>query len=448
MTDSFIQANRRILIVDDNRAIHADFRKILCPPAGNAGLEAAEAELFGAPANGLSPAGFQVESAFQGQEGVAMMEQALLARQPYSVVFMDVRMPPGWDGIETTANLWSIAPDTQIVLCTAYSDYSWDEMVTRLGISDRLVILKKPFDNLEVIQLAHALTEKWRLRQEAQLRLEQVEAMVAARTQELRSANERLKAEMSERERSEEALRQSQKMQALGQLAGGIAHDFNNLLMVMRGNVDSLLVDENHSPETRAALQEISGAAQRATNLTSQILTFSRKKRMHPQELDLNEVIRQLSGMLQRLAGETITVHIKCSSPRLLVEADPTMTEQILLNLAANARDAMAKGGQLMIEAAEIEIASDGAPKSAEARPGKFACVSVTDTGTGIPPEAMPHIFEPFFTTKEPGKGTGLGLATVYSIVQQHRGWIEIENRAGEGATFKVFLPAKSSKVT
>jgi signal transduction histidine kinase len=359
---------------------------------------------------------------------------------------MDVRMPPGWDGIETTAHIWGIAPDTQIVICTAYSDYSWDDMIIRLGISDRLVILKKPFDNVEVIQLAHALTEKWRLGQEARLKMEQMEGMVAARTRELQTANEQLKSEMAERARTEEALRQSQKMEALGKLAGGIAHDFNNLLTVIRGYVDCLLTEGQQPPDTLEALREIDQATERATKLTSQILMFSRKKRMQPQVLDLNEVITRLDSLLRRLLGENIVMQFHGSPAPLMVHADPIMMEQVLLNLVTNARDAMPQGGTLTITLNAVEINEAHVRTNPKSRPGRFVCISVADNGGGIAPAVMPYLFDPFFTTKEPGKGTGLGLATVYGIVEQHQGWIEVGNEPGQGAKFSVFIPVSTFK--
>jgi len=446
MNAPLAQANRRILVIDDNRAIHSDFKKILCPTLkDNSVLDQAESEIFGTAAAVASPTGFNVDVAFQGRDGFAMVQQALDAAQPYSVVFTDMRMPPGWDGIETAAKIWSIAPDTQIVICTAYSDYSWDEMVAKLGISDRMVILKKPFDNVEVIQLAHALAEKWRLRQESQLKMEQMTAMVAARTTELEAANKQLKVEMAERERTQEALRQSQKMEALGQLAGGIAHDFNNLLTVIRGYVDCLVSEDKYPPETLQALQEIGLAADRAAKLTSQILLFSRKKRVQPQNLDLNQVIVSLGKMLDRLIGENIALEIDCAHAPLPVHADPVMMEQVILNLVMNGRDAMPQGGHLAIQSREIHVPEQKAIKNPQARPGRFACVSVTDTGSGIAPSVLPHLFDPFFTTKEPGKGTGLGLSTVYGILQQHQGWIEVENQAGRGAKFTFFVPANGA---
>jgi signal transduction histidine kinase len=445
MTPCSLPPNRRILVIDDNPAIHADFKKILCPPVrGDTGLEAFEVKLFGEAPADPGPTRFEVDSAFQGREGLALVQQSLARQQPYAVVFMDVRMPPGWDGIETAAHIWGVAPDAQIVLCSAYSDYSWDEMMTRLGISDRLVVLKKPFDNIEVVQLAHALAEKWRLGEEARLKMEQLEAMVAARTQDLQAANDRLKIEMAERAQAQEALRQSQKMEVLGQLAGGVAHDFNNLLTVIRGFVECLLVDKNLPPDARDAAQEIDQAAARAAKLTSQILAFSRKRRMQPQQLDLNQVIDRLDHMLHRILDETIALEFQCGSVPVIVHADPGLMEQVLLNLVTNARDAMPQGGKLTIAATETEIADEHAGRNPKARVGRFACVSVADTGCGIAADVLPRLFDPFFTTKPPGKGTGLGLAIVYGIVQQHEGWIEVGNQPDHGAKFSIFIPASS----
>ena len=449
MNHSMPMANRRILIIDDNRAIHSDFKKILCPATGaTTDLDQAETELFGKLASPGGPAGFHVDFTVQGQEGLALVKQAAAGHQPYSVAFVDMRMPPGWDGIETTAKIWEVAPDTEIVICTAYSDYSWEAMVERLGISDRMVILKKPFDNVEVVQLTHALTEKWRLRQESKLKLDQMSAMVAERTRELQVANEKLRHEMVEREKTQEALRQSQKMEALGQLAGGIAHDFNNLLTIIRGYVDFLVSEGKHNEDSVIALQEIGDAADRAAKLTSQILTFSRKKRMHPQCMDLNTVLFRLGTMLKRLIGENIVLQLDCSNTPLLANVDPVMMEQAILNLAMNARDAMPKGGQLTIRACEIHIDEAHVRNNPRSRAGHFAHVQVIDNGTGISPAALPHVFDPFFTTKPPGKGTGLGLATVYGIMQQHKGWVEVESQPGAGAKFSLFLPLTSTQAS
>jgi len=202
--------NRRLLIIDDNPAIHDDFRKILGRrAAGDDGMAAAEAALFGDAADVPTLAGFEIDSAFQGAEGLARVQQAVAAGRPYALVFVDVRMPPGWDGVETTERIWKEDPDLQIVICTAYSDYSWDELVSKLGQSDQLVILKKPFDNIEVSQLAEAMTHKWRLTQQIRQKMDDLEKRVQERTVELTSTNESLRTEIIERKQAEQALNES-----------------------------------------------------------------------------------------------------------------------------------------------------------------------------------------------------------------------------------------------
>jgi PAS domain S-box-containing protein len=185
--------NRRILVIDDNPAIHDDFRKILSVPAESGDFEAISSELFGEPTETPRFRGFELESAFQGQEGLERVKRAVAAARPYAMAFIDVRMPPGWDGVETTVKLWDAYPDLQVVICTAYSDYAWEDMIAKVGQSDRLLILKKPFDNVEVLQLANALTEKWRLLQYSKLKIDGLEQVLTARTQQLRRSDERFK---------------------------------------------------------------------------------------------------------------------------------------------------------------------------------------------------------------------------------------------------------------
>ena len=252
--------------------------------------------------------------------------------------------------------------------------------------------------------------------------------------------------ESEARYRSSEAqLRQSQKMEAIGQLAGGIAHDFNNLLAVMRGNTELILMMESQfSKQAGDCLKQVVAAADRAANLTRQLLTFSRKQVMQAQPVNLNEVIANFTKMLKRVIGEDIQLRLNYAGRLPFVQADVGMIEQVLVNLVVNARDAMPKGGQLLIATETTHLNARFAKAHPEARAGDFVCLSVTDTGTGIAAENLPQIFEPFFTTKEVGKGTGLGLATVYGIVQQHQGWIEVGSKLGTGSTFKVLLPAVS----
>ena len=242
----------------------------------------------------------------------------------------------------------------------------------------------------------------------------------------------------------ENQFRQSQKMEAFGQLAGGVAHDFNNLLTVIQGSA-SLLLNPQLNPEERASCsRQIVQAAERAAGLTRQLLMFSRKHALQVNTINLNEVVGNMTKMLQRILGEDIVLHAEYDPKIAAVSADAGMMEQVLLNLAVNSRDAMPKGGQLLIATSQEKLVANHPRLPADMPPGTYVCLKVTDTGCGIAQEVLPHIFEPFFTTKETGKGTGLGLATVYGIVQQHHGWVTVTSQPGQGATFQVFLPASA----
>jgi PAS domain S-box-containing protein len=249
--------------------------------------------------------------------------------------------------------------------------------------------------------------------------------------------------DVTERKELEQQLRHSQKMEAIGQLAGGVAHDFNNMLTVIRGHTELLLMEPRQfTPQTEDCLKQVVAAADRATNLTRQLLAFSRKQVLQSRPLDLDDVIGNLTKMLKRIIGEDIQFQCSHGAGVPMVQADAGMIEQVVINLVFNARDAMPHGGQLEIKTEKATIPQSYARWHPEAHAGDFACLTVSDTGCGIAPENIPRIFEPFFTTKEIGKGTGLGLATVYGIVKQHRGWVEVSSQINAGSTFKVFLPA------
>ncbi|MEI7728953.1 MAG: PAS domain S-box protein [Verrucomicrobiota bacterium] len=249
-----------------------------------------------------------------------------------------------------------------------------------------------------------------------------------------------VKRDISGQVKMEEQLRHAQKMEAIGQLAGGVAHDFNNILTVIIGQVELMQTRDDLAPGLNESLLEVSTAAHRAANLTRQLLAYSRRQIMQMRALDLNEVVNNLHKMLVRLIGEHITLTCVYGSGPLGVRADVGMLEQILVNLAVNARDAMPRGGQLKITTAAAEFGPTGLSHP-EARPGKFACLTVADTGQGMSEETRQRIFEPFFTTKDVGKGTGLGLATVYGIVKQHDGWLEVKSTEGRGTTFNIYFP-------
>jgi PAS domain S-box-containing protein len=569
---SSAQHNNRILVIDDNQAIHEDFRKILSPDKSEpTALDDAEALLFGDTAAKRVKVHFEIESAFQGQEGLEMVQRALAAGRPYAMAFVDVRMPPGWDGVETITRIWKVSPELQVVICTAYSDYSWDEISSSLGQADNMLILKKPFDNIEVLQLAHALTKKWTLTQQAKGRLEDLDRIVQERTAELRKANESLQQEITERRHVEEALRvsqerfskafqaspipiairslreeryvdvnesflrttgyqreevigrtpaelriyvdpelqaklteqlqsgrpvrnlgtklrgksndvrdiilsaelftlgsephvlviaqdisenvnlenqlrQAQKMEAVGQLAAGVAHDFNNLLTVIQGHASLRLSGPQAPAQLSDSLKQIISAADRASALTRQLLAFSRKQIMQPKPICLNELIDNVADMLRRLIGEHIDLQCQNEEGLPYTYADACNLEQVILNLAVNARDAMPKGGQLLLRTSRVQVDPSCLDRNAEARVGDFVCLTVTDTGCGMDDFTRKHIFEPFFTTKEVGKGTGMGLATAYGIIKQHNGWIEVESELDHGTVFRIYLPVTEQK--
>ena len=247
--------------------------------------------------------------------------------------------------------------------------------------------------------------------------------------------------DITERLNLEAQLRQSQKMESVGQLAAGVAHDFNNLLTIIQGYTSLVLERKNLEPDIADPLKQVAVASERAANLTRQLLMFSRKQVMQPQELDLNEVIDNVTQFLRRILGADIVLHFNYSPDLPAIYADSGMIEQIIMNLAVNTRDALPRGGQLSVGTCAVQINEAHVQANAEARIGNFVCLRFSDNGSGISPEVLPRIFEPFFTTKEVGKGTGLGLATVYGIVKQHQGWIEVFTKENEGTTFRVYLP-------
>ena len=248
--------------------------------------------------------------------------------------------------------------------------------------------------------------------------------------------------DITERKQLEEQLRQAQKMEAVAQLAAGVAHDFNNVLVAILMNLGLLQTNPQLNEETKESLREVEKHTVRATNLTRQLLVFSRQQAARIGPMELNSLIHDLIKMLRRLLGENVEIAFEGCSEASWVNADAGMMEQIVMNLCINARDAMSQGGLLTISTATLDIQPEAIKLRANARPGRFVCLTISDTGCGIDEAVLPRIFEPFFTTKEVGKGTGLGLATVYGIAKQHGGWVDVESTLGKGSVFKVYIPA------
>ncbi len=252
--------------------------------------------------------------------------------------------------------------------------------------------------------------------------------------------------DITERRALEEQFRQSQKIEAVGRLAGGVAHDFNNLLTVIIGYNESLDFDDALGESARVAVQQIKLASERATVLTRQLLAFSRRQVLQPQTLDLRDVTQQVAPMLRRLMGEDVELVTRWGDRSAVVRADPGQIEQVLMNLAVNARDAMPQGGRLTVEIGASDLDAAFVATHPYVVAGPYVTLTVSDTGTGMPPETKARIFEPFFTTKPQGQGTGLGLAMVYGIVKQSDGYIWVDSEPGAGATFRIVLPEARSR--
>ncbi len=567
MNDTDLQRpNHRILVIDDNPAIHEDLRKILARSDDHpSGLDAAESLRFGTQFTPRKRPAYELDFAHQGQEGLTRLEAGLGARRRYALAFVDVRMPPGWDGIETISHLWERDPDLQVVICTAYSDYSWDQITRKLGHSDNLLILKKPFDNVEVIQMASALTRKWHVSRQARARMQELDRMVVRRTAELRAANQRLEEEIqqriqaeralriseerfakafiasplaiallggpnqqfvdaneqflqvtgfelptllgrtptelellpgaaaginpsrspedpqsvrnlpcpfrrkdgelrhgllsteifhlgevehrllilqddTERQRTEERLRQALKMEAVAQLAAGVAHEFNNVHAVIQGH-GTLLADSLRDPGLEESVREILNSSRRAAQLTRQLLAFSRERLLEPAPVQLNQLIEQLHPSLEQRLGGSVELVLELDRTLPVIQADAHNLEQVIHRLCDNARDAMPQGGRLTVSTQTVAIEPSDTCGLPSVRPRRYVALTVTDTGIGMDSATLTRLFEPFFTTKEIGKGTGLGLASAHGLIRQHNGWIDVRSTPGHGSSFRVLLP-------
>ena len=429
-------SNRRILLIDDMPAIHEDFRKILAGGVAASALDDVEAALFGAAEQAAS-AGFELDSAYQGREGVAMVERSLLADRPYAMAFVDMRMPPGWDGVETIERLWQVDPRVQVVICTAYSDYSWAQVLARLDVRDRLLILKKPFDIIEVCQLANTLTAKWAMTRQAERKVGTLESQLV----------------------------QSEKLASIGLLAAGVAHEINNPLGFIFSNFSTLETYLDGMFEMLAAYENAE-ASMASAEIVAQLRATRERVELAFLKEDIPQLMKESKGGVVRVSkivqdlkdfsridseqewvradlhqGIDSTLNVIASEVRYKadvireygalpeVECLPSQLNQVFMNLVINAAHAMGpERGRIVIRSG-VE--------------GEDVWIDIADNGCGIPEDVLPRIFDPFFTTKAIGKGTGLGLSLSYGIVQKHNGHIDVQTAVGKGTTFRIVLPVR-----
>jgi signal transduction histidine kinase len=411
--------NRRILVIDDNLSIHNDFRNILLSKNQSGRLLDLENTLFGEKVDNGPAITFEVDCAAQGQEGYAMVIDAVKAGRPYSTAFVDVRMPPGWDGIQTVERIWADYPHLQVVICTAYSDYPWDNIIEKLGRSDQLLILKKPFDTIEVMQMALALTEKWHLANRARAHIEEVEKKVVERTQELQ------------------------------EFAYGVSHDLQEPLRKVTAFGDRLRekCGAQLGEDGLDYLNRMQGAAKRMSNLINDLLVLSRvttkAKPSVPVNLNtlVSEVLSDLEVRVEEVKGKVEVDSLPT------IDADPTQMRQLFQNLIGNALKFRKKDVAPVIKVQAEPVAMAELVDGDDTKKHIQWLIKVQDNGIGFDEKYQERIFEVFqrLHSRSEYEGSGIGLSLCRKIVTRHGGSISAESSPGIGTTFRMTLPEKRS---
>jgi len=421
MSNTEKEMTHRILVIDDNPSIHKDFQTILLEEEESETLNALRDEVFGNKSDNNTPKSiYELDFASQGQEGCEKIKQACSENRPYELAFVDMRMPPGWDGLKTIEHIWEIDPKVQVVICTAYSDYSWGEITERLGKSENLLILKKPFDSAEVAQFASALTEKWVLARKAALKMEQLEQMVKERT-----------------EKQAELLEKVDNInKELKDFASIVSHDLKAPLRGIKSLATWILDDcsDKLGEQANEQMHLLLDRVERMYNLIDGVLQYSRAGRTEEQmvQVNLDTFVPEAIDMLA--PPENISITIEDKLP--VIECAETHIMQLFQNLLCNAIKYMDKPkGQIKIGCVE----QDG-----------FWKFSITDNGPGIEEKYFEKIFKMFqaLSVSEEFEGTGVGLTIAKKIVELYGGNIWVESKVGKGSTFFFTLPKQEMGVT
>jgi signal transduction histidine kinase len=447
MENSGTGLHRRVLIIDDNEAIHADFRKIIGEDTANdAELETTMAAFFDEPLaeHASATAVFDIDSAYQGKEGLALVERSIEEGRPYAVAFVDVRMPPGWDGIETVKHIWQVDPAMQVVICTAYSDYSWHDMIRTLGETDRLLILKKPFDNVEVRQLASSLHTKWSLARQAEAKLDTLKSMVADRTCDLEHAREELLA--INHDLSAAMLAAEAASRAKSEFLANMSHEIRTPMTAILG-FSELLMDQQLTETGIEAVHIIRRNGDYLLGIIDDILDLSKieagQLKVEHIACSPARIVEEVTHLM-RLRGSAknlaLVHHLEEGVPPT-IRSDPTRLRQILVNIVSNAIK-FTEAGEVRLDV-RLAAAKDSRPML------EFA---VSDTGIGMSEGEVQRLFEPFHqadasTTRRFG-GTGLGLAISKRLAELLGGTIVVDSRPGGGSKFTIRIAAPPAETS